>query len=106
MATNFRTVLEALLLEDVEMVVVGGVALVARGAPRTTEDIDLCYQREDDNLERLARALSPLNPHLRGAPAGLPFIGRTHSAGWAQFHSHHDRWRRRLARRDHRTGGL
>lgn len=74
MATNFRAILDALLDEGVEHVVVGGVALVARGAPRTTEDIDICYGRSDANLERLARAMKPLNPYLRGAPPGLPFI--------------------------------
>lgn len=73
MATNFRAILEALIEQQVEFVVVGGVALVARGAPRTTEDIDLCYRREDGNLTRLARALAPLQPYLRDAPPGLPF---------------------------------
>jgi hypothetical protein len=62
-----------LLDQVVEVVIVGGVALVARGAPRTTEDIDFCYGRDDANLERLARALAPLRPYLRGAPPGLPF---------------------------------
>ena len=73
MATNFRAILEPLLRERVEVVVVGGVALVARGAPRTTEDIDLCYARDDLNLSRLAKALAPLQPYLRDAPPGLPF---------------------------------
>ncbi len=73
MATNFRAILEALLDQHVDIVVVGGVALVARGAPRTTEDIDLCYSRDDANLERLSRALGPLKPYLRDAPPGLPF---------------------------------
>lgn len=73
MATNFRTILETLVDQGVAIVVVGGVALVARGAPRTTEDIDLCYRRDDANLDRLARALAPFRPYLRGAPPGLPF---------------------------------
>ena len=73
MATNFRTILLALFAEQVEFVVVGGVALIARGAPRTTEDIDICYRRDEGNLNRLARALSPFRPYLRGAPPGLPF---------------------------------
>jgi hypothetical protein len=72
-ATNFRAILEALLDHEVEFVVVGGVALVARGAPRTTEDIDLCYARDELNLGRLAAALAPLQPYLRDAPPGLPF---------------------------------
>lgn len=73
MATNFRAILETLLDANVAFVVVGGVALIARGAPRTTEDIDLCYARDELNLTRLATALAPLQPYLRGAPPGLPF---------------------------------
>lgn len=73
MATNFRAILEAVIEQKVDFVVVGGVALVARGAPRTTEDIDLCYCRKDANLTRLAVALAPLRPYLRDAPPGLPF---------------------------------
>jgi hypothetical protein len=73
-ATRFRAILEALLDGKVEFVVIGGVALVARGAPRTTEDIDICYERSEGNLERLASVLAPLKPYLRGAPPGLPFI--------------------------------
>jgi hypothetical protein len=71
--TDFRALIEALTDEAVEFVVVGGVALVVQGAPRTTVDLDICYSREPANLERLARALAPLAPTLRGAPAGLPF---------------------------------
>lgn len=74
MATNFRKILEALASADVKFVVVGGVALVARGAPRTTEDLDICYERGDENLIRLASALAPIAPYLRDAPAGLPFF--------------------------------
>jgi hypothetical protein len=31
------------------------------------------YGRSTENLERIARALGPHHPALRGAPAGLPF---------------------------------
>ena len=30
------------------------------------------YAREDANLKRLASALDPFAPYLRGAPTGLP----------------------------------
>jgi hypothetical protein len=72
-ATDFRALIEALTGEGVDFVVVGGVALVVQGAPRTTADLDICYSRDPANLERLSSALAPLNPTLRGAPAGLPF---------------------------------
>jgi hypothetical protein len=31
------------------------------------------YERSSENIERLAAALSPFQPYLRGAPEGLPF---------------------------------
>jgi hypothetical protein len=32
------------------------------------------YRRSPDNLPRLVSALAPIQPYLRGAPAGLPFV--------------------------------
>ena len=52
---------------------IGGVAVVAHGHPRLTQDLDICYSRERGNIDRLAEALRPLHPYLRGAPEGLPF---------------------------------
>ncbi|MDQ2665454.1 MAG: hypothetical protein M3Z05_05530 [Gemmatimonadota bacterium] len=57
----------------VEFVIIGGVAAQAHGSARVTQDLDVCYNRTDDNLRRLVRALSPYGPYLRGAPPGLPF---------------------------------
>lgn len=70
----FRDLLETLERADVRFVVIDGVALVLRGSARLTVDLDVCYARDDANLERLAAALAPLHPTLRGAPADLPFI--------------------------------
>jgi hypothetical protein len=42
-------------------------------APCVTYDVDLCYRRPSDNLERLAAALATLNLTLRGAPPELKF---------------------------------
>jgi hypothetical protein len=44
------------------------------GSPRTTIDLDVSYSRAPANLARLASALAPLSPYLRGAPPGLPFV--------------------------------
>ncbi len=43
------------------------------GSPRVTYDVDLCYRRTADNLERLARVLRTLKLTLRGAPPDLRF---------------------------------
>jgi hypothetical protein len=69
-----RALLEALRAEGVRFVIIGGVAMVLRGSARTTIDLDLCYERSPDNLQRLARAVASFAPNLRGVPPGLPFI--------------------------------
>jgi len=58
----------------VQYVVIGGVALVASGSSRVTEDLDICYARNRDNLTRLEKALTQFRPTLRGAPPELPFV--------------------------------
>ena len=72
--TDVQRLLDALTAAGVEFVVVGGVALVLRGSSRVTLDLDLCYSRERGNLRRLAAALAPFHPRLRGAPPDLPFL--------------------------------
>jgi hypothetical protein len=52
---------------------VGGAAATAHGSARLTLDLDVVYRRDDLNLERIVRALEPIQPYLRGAPPGLPF---------------------------------
>ena len=64
----------ALLAEHgVEFIVVGGQAEALMGSARVTYDVDLCYRRTPDNLERLATALGTLKLTLRGAPPELRF---------------------------------
>jgi hypothetical protein len=55
-------------------VVIGGLAVIAHGHARATLDLDVCYARSPENVKRLAAALAPLKPNLRGAPADLPFL--------------------------------
>ena len=57
----------------VEFIVVGGQAEALMGSARVTYDIDFCYRRTGDNLERLATALRTLHLTLRGAPPELKF---------------------------------
>ena len=62
MTPDFRALIEALADQQVEFVVIGGVALVLRGSPRSTGDFDICYARAAPNLARLAAALLPFRP--------------------------------------------
>lgn len=71
--TDFKALLEALVDAGVEFVLVGGLAAIAHGSARLTQDIDIVYARHEGNLEKLADALAPHEPYLRGAPPGLPF---------------------------------
>ena len=72
--TRFGDLLAALAGAQVDFVVIGGVALITRGGSRLTNDLDVVYERSAQNLERLVKAIGPLHPRLRGAPAGLPFF--------------------------------
>ena len=71
--TDFRALLQALCNSRVEFVIVGGVAATLHGSARLTQDVDVVYAREPENLRRIADALASLQPYLRGAPPGLPF---------------------------------
>jgi predicted nucleotidyltransferase len=72
--SDLRRIAELLLKHRVEFIVIGGAAETILGSPRVTYDVDLCYRRTAENLERLAAALRELKPTLRGAPPDLPFI--------------------------------
>lgn len=48
-------------------------AAVLHGSAYVTADLDICYSRDKENLKKLATALVPFNPALRGAPTDLPF---------------------------------
>jgi hypothetical protein len=58
---------------DVRYVLIGGLAAVTHGAPVVTQDVDVCYARDEENLERLAAAMRDVHADLRGAEPGLPF---------------------------------
>lgn len=66
--------LRALLDHGVRFVLIGGFAGAIRGSPMITGDVDVCYARDDPNLERLAAALRELGATLRGAPPDVPFL--------------------------------
>lgn len=73
MSADYKAILRALDAEGVRYVLVGGLAAIALGGAHVTDDMDICYDRSDDNLHRLARVLLGFRARLRGAPAGLPF---------------------------------
>jgi hypothetical protein len=58
----------------VDCVIIGGAAATLYGSTLFTNDLDVCYSRTQDNLERLASALGSVHAKLRNAPPDLPFI--------------------------------
>jgi predicted nucleotidyltransferase len=70
---DIEAVLRALAAASVDFILVGGGAATVHGSARLTNDVDVVYRRDADNLARIASALAPFDPYLRGAPRGLPF---------------------------------
>lgn len=71
---KLRQLLALLAESEIRFAVIGGVALIVRGVQRATEDLDIAYARDRENLARLATALATIHPRLRGVPADLPFV--------------------------------
>lgn len=66
--------LRALHDAGVRFVLIGGLAGRQRGSSTVTNDLDVCYDRAPDNLERLATTLRAMNARLRGVAEDVPFI--------------------------------
>lgn len=65
--------LRTLSEHGVRFVLIGGYAAALRGSPMITGDIDICYARDDANLQALAATLEELGATLRGAPPDILF---------------------------------
>jgi hypothetical protein len=76
-------ILRVLDRHGVGFVLIGGIAARLHGSPSVTVDLDICYDRSPDNLERLAAALVELGAKLRGVDDEVPFLldARTLRAG-------------------------
>ena len=69
----YEDIITALVADGIKFVVIGGVAATIQGSARFTNDIDICYEPSDDNIEHLAARLRRWNAYLRGVERGLPF---------------------------------
>ena len=58
----------------VDFAIIGGWAAILHGGANVTNDLDVCYSRQPENLMRLAGALAPFHPRLRDLPGDLPFV--------------------------------
>ncbi|MFK7821277.1 MAG: hypothetical protein AB8G99_21360 [Planctomycetaceae bacterium] len=71
MSANPEHLLKRLLEFDVSVIVMGSAAAVANGLDRSVGDLDVVYDRSEENLPRLVEALTDLEPYPRGAEPGL-----------------------------------
>ena len=65
--------LRTLQEHGVRFLLIGGVAGRLWGSPSLTNDTDICYATDPDNLEQLAHALRALDARLRGVDDDLQF---------------------------------
>ena len=68
------TAIHALVDAGVDFSIIGGWSAILHGGSNVTNDLDVCYSRQPENLKRLAGALAPFHPRLRDLPGDLPFV--------------------------------
>lgn len=71
---NFEAAVHHLCDAEVHFVVIDGWSAIFHGSMHVTNDLDICYAADRENLSRLAKALAPFHPRPRGFPAELPFV--------------------------------
>lgn len=71
---DLEKILKALEKEKVKFLLVGGIAAIGHGMNYVTDDVDICYQRDKENLTSLVKALKPAHPRLRLPGGDLPFL--------------------------------
>jgi len=71
---HVSSLLARLVGGGVDFVVIGGIAVIAQGHVRNTQDLDICYSPDPDNREALGRVLIDLGARLRGIDDEIPFI--------------------------------
>ena len=78
-----RPILGVLARHEVRFVVIGGIAASLQGSTTIITDFDICYARDQENLERLTAALNEVQATLRGTrvPVAFRLDARTLKAG-------------------------
>lgn len=66
--SGVEQLLEALAAMQVKFVVIGTYAAIMQGSNIGNQDLDICYERTEDNHKKIIRALTPFNPR----PTELP----------------------------------
>lgn len=70
---NFDEPLKVLSSAEVRFVIIGGVAMSLQGSAFVTDDLDVVYARDVENIRQLVAALKPYEPQLRVPGGEVPF---------------------------------
>src|SRR5256885_14234146 len=81
MPQNDQELLTRLRENEIEFVVIGGVACVYHGAPISTFDLDVSCRFDERTLRRLETALRDIHPVHRLTANKLPFELSSHLVG-------------------------
>lgn len=71
---KLESAIQALADNKVDFVIVGGVAIKIHSSAYVTLDLDFCYLRSKENLNKIVDALSQFNPRPRDFPIKLPYF--------------------------------
>lgn len=71
---ELRKAIKSLSENNVDFVIVGGVAVKLHSSAYVTLDLDFCYARTKENFAKIVSALAPFNPRPRDFPENLPFF--------------------------------
>jgi len=72
-------ILRLLHTHGVNFVIVGGIAGILHGSNLITNDLDICFARDRENLRRLAAVLNEIHARLRNFPRELPYVVDEHA---------------------------
>ena len=71
---NFKTAITVMAENSVDFVIIGGLVLILYSSAYVTYDTDFGFDRRPENSKRIARALGPFAPKIRGFRTELPFV--------------------------------
>jgi predicted nucleotidyltransferase len=74
MKPNLNKLLQLFLDQNIDFVVIGGIAAALHGSSMVTRDLDLCFVLTPENIDTLRNSLRELNPRLRITPKKLSFL--------------------------------
>jgi hypothetical protein len=70
-ATDFEQLIHLFAQTKLNFVVIGGMAAIIHGSAYNTYDLDICYERTQQNVKLLCLVLSKINARLRDLPDEL-----------------------------------